>query len=160
MTLQEFRTFPSMPYKRSETNRNGKPINKKKTNSFTVITSYLKTYTFYLRRLFRFVTTDIEPSLDAYVKKRRLRIGNKEKLTTIIDILKARQKIKPPHMVASCYASRKPAFYLFNAFYLVWIISTMSLAIFSINFSFSQFRLQTTYIILLNLVSFKWVVNR
>lgn len=63
-------------------------------------------------------------------------------------------------LVATCYCSRRPGFYLFNAFFLIFLITLSSLTVFSIPPELPANRLQITYTILLSSISFKWVFNR
>lgn len=65
-----------------------------------------------------------------------------------------------PKISATCYSSRRPGYYIFNAYLLIFLITTSSLTIFSINPKLPQSRLQTSYTLLLTSVSFKWVINR
>lgn len=61
-------------------------------------------------------------------------------------------------LIATCYCVRRPEFYLFNAFFLIFLITLSSLTVFSIPKESN--RLQTIYTILLSNISFKWVFNR
>ena len=49
---------------------------------------------------------------------------------------------------------------MFNAFFLIFLITVSALTVFSIPKSAPNSRLQTSYTILLSSVSFKWVFNR
>lgn len=112
-------------------------------------------------KLFRLVTTKTEATYEATKSQNKiLKSTRKHTENNIKKIVKARKEFKPPKLVATCYAARRPGFYLMNAFFLVFLITTMTLANFSINFKLPHFRLQTTYVILLTSISFKWVVNR
>ena len=88
-------------------------------------------------------------------------LGSTESLDEIdpsdrLDIL----SLNSPKIVAITYCSRRPGYYIFNAFFLIFLITVSSLTIFSIDPKLPQARLQTTYTLLLTSVSFKWVVNR
>ena len=61
---------------------------------------------------------------------------------------------------ATCYASRKPQYYFWNAYFLIFLINICSFSIFAIDYKLVQSRLQTTFTILLTSISFKWVINR
>lgn len=61
--------------------------------------------------------------------------------------------------VTVCVA-RRPAFFYWNAFFLIFLITLSSLAIFSINYCLPQNRIQIGCTLLLTSVSFKWVTNR
>lgn len=65
-----------------------------------------------------------------------------------------------PKFVVSCYCSRRPGYYLFNAYYLIFLITVSSLTIFAIKPELPQNRLQTTFTLLLTSISFKWVINK
>lgn len=84
----------------------------------------------------------------------------KEKTDNIVMIKEARKYFKPPKLVAKLYSARKPGFYLMNAFFLVFLITTITFACWGINYFSPHFRLQSTFTILLASVTFKWVVNR
>ena len=56
--------------------------------------------------------------------------------------------------------ARRPAFYYLNAFFLIFLITISSLAVFSVNCSLPQNRLQTSCTMLLTSVTFKWITNR
>lgn len=56
--------------------------------------------------------------------------------------------------------ARKPTFYYWNAFFLVFLITMASLSIFSIRCHLNQNRIQTTCTLLLTSVTFKWITNR
>ena len=67
---------------------------------------------------------------------------------------------KTPKLVATAYTSRHSGFYVFNAFFLIFLITASTLSGFSIDVKSPQSRLQITYTILLASISFKWVINR
>ena len=54
----------------------------------------------------------------------------------------------------------RAGYYLFNAYFLIFVITSSALTIFSVDCKLPQNRLQITFIILLTSVSFKWVINR
>lgn len=56
--------------------------------------------------------------------------------------------------------ARKPTFYYWNAFFLIFLITMASLSIFSIRCHLNQNRIQTTCTLLLTSVTFKWITNR
>ena len=58
------------------------------------------------------------------------------------------------------FRNRRAGYYLFNAYSLIFLITSTALTIFSIDCKLPQNRLQTTFIILLTSISFKWVINR
>jgi hypothetical protein len=67
---------------------------------------------------------------------------------------------KSQKIVATAYVARHPAYYLYNAFFLIFLIMTLALTIFSISYTAVNSRLQTAYTLLLSSISFKWVINR
>lgn len=70
------------------------------------------------------------------------------------------RKPKSPKLIATFYCSRHPGFYIFNAFFLIFLITASSLTVFAISCKLPTNRLPTTFTILLSSISFKWVVNR
>lgn len=64
---------------------------------------------------------------------------------------------RPPKIVATCYCARKPGYYLFNAYFLIFLITVSALTIFSVDCKLPQNRLQINVTLLLTSVSFKWV---
>ncbi len=69
-------------------------------------------------------------------------------------------KSKIPKIQSTCYICRKAGYYIFNAFLLVFLITASTLTLFSVDCKFPQNRIQTTQILLLTSVNFKWVTNR
>lgn len=82
-----------------------------------------------------------------------------EHSTRLIDY-KIHRPLRRSKIVATCFVSRKPGYYLFNAYFLIFIITLASLTIFSVDCKLPQNRLQITCTVLLTSVSFKWVYNR
>ena len=76
----------------------------------------------------------------------------------MIEIVRARKNYMPPKIRASCYTARRPGFYIVNGFFLIFMITLISLAVFAINQKTPHFRLQTTYTLLLTAISLKWVI--
>ncbi len=68
--------------------------------------------------------------------------------------------IETPKIVATVYCSRKAGYYFFNAFFLIFLITSSALTIFAIDCKLTPNRLQISYTLLLTSISFKWVVNR
>ena len=69
-------------------------------------------------------------------------------------------KLKSSVFCVSCFCVRKPSYYYLNAYFLILLITSSSLTIFSVDHTLPQNRLQTLFTILLTSVSFKWVINR
>jgi hypothetical protein len=65
-----------------------------------------------------------------------------------------------PCLEFSIYTARKPSFYYWNSFFLIFLIAISSLTIFSIECDLTQNRLQTSCTLLLTCVTFKWITNR
>lgn len=63
-------------------------------------------------------------------------------------------------IVATCYCHRRPGYYIFNGFFLIFLITTTALNVFSIDCRLLPNRLSSTYTSLLTSISFRWVVNR
>lgn len=87
--------------------------------------------------------------------------GIDSKASTDINIdLDVKKKKKTPKLIVTAYTRRHPEFYLFNALFLIFLITASALTVFSIAVKLPANRLQTTYTILLSSISFKWVINR
>ena len=67
---------------------------------------------------------------------------------------------KPQIVVATAYVARNPGYYLYNAFFLIFLIMILALTIFAIPWNQINSRLGSTYSLLLSNISFKWVINR
>ena len=104
------------------------------------------------RKLFRLITTS-DSAVYEIEKEKKIK-------TDIMKIKRAREVIKPSKVVATCFAARRPGFYLINAYFLVFLITTITFCNWAVNFFYTYYRLQTTFYILLMSVQFKWVVNR
>jgi len=82
----------------------------------------------------------------------------KTRSQSISEIISARKKISPPRLIAIVYSARKPGFYLINAFFLIFLITLISITVFSIDHQSPQFRLQSMFTILLSAISLKWSI--
>lgn len=65
-----------------------------------------------------------------------------------------------PALDLTINAARKPTFYYWNAFFLIFLITLASLSIFSIRCHLNANRIQTVCTLLLTSVTFKWITNR
>lgn len=65
-----------------------------------------------------------------------------------------------PALDLTINAARKPTFYYWNAFFLIFLITMASLSIFSIRCHLNANRIQTVCTLLLTSVTFKWITNR
>ena len=92
--------------------------------------------------------------LNVTSRRARKKFGPKENKEETI------QLTNTPKLVATTYCCRRAGYYIFNAFFLIFLITSVSLTIFSIDCKLTPNRLQITYTLLLTSVSFKWVVNR
>ncbi|CAF0942644.1 unnamed protein product [Brachionus calyciflorus] len=70
------------------------------------------------------------------------------------------RRSKRAKFVATCYCSRRPAYYLINCFSFNFLITVLSLTIFSIETRLAPNRISGTFTLILTSVSFKWVSNR
>jgi hypothetical protein len=59
-----------------------------------------------------------------------------------------------------CIVARKPGYFYWNAFFLIFLITVISINVFSIPLDSIGQRLQSTVTLILTAVSFKWVINR
>ncbi|CAF1028908.1 unnamed protein product [Adineta steineri] len=67
---------------------------------------------------------------------------------------------KHPILAVTCRAARRPGYYYWNGFCLIFLITISAFCIFSIPPDLPQNRLQITCTLLLTSVTFRWVVNR
>lgn len=104
--------------------------------------------------MYKFVKTSEQASYD---KHSHQTIG--ELSHWFIDY-KLYRPFKRSKLVATCYCSRKPGYYLFNAYFLIFLITVAALTVFAVDCKLPQNRLQITCTVLLTSVSFKWVINR
>lgn len=68
--------------------------------------------------------------------------------------------INRPIVVFKAFTYRRPGFYYANAFFLIFLITIVSISTFGIDRTMIHNRIQSTLTILLTSVSFKWVINR
>ena len=67
---------------------------------------------------------------------------------------------KHPKYVALAYCARISTFYTLNAFLVTFLITILTLTSFSIECKSPQYRLISTFVLFLTVVTFKWVLNR
>ncbi|CAF4000135.1 unnamed protein product [Rotaria magnacalcarata] len=67
---------------------------------------------------------------------------------------------KHPVLAFTCRAARRPNYYYWNGFCLIFLINACAFCIFSIPPDLPQSRLQITSTLVLTSVTFRWVVNR
>ena len=80
--------------------------------------------------------------------------------TSSYEINGLEEKQIEPKICTKCYVSRKPQYYYWNAYFLIFLINASSFNVFGIDCRFPQSRLQNTFTLLLTSISFKWVINR
>ena len=83
-----------------------------------------------------------------------------EKIRDSRSIAPSKKRNHYSKMVASCYVSRKPVYYLANAFFLIFLVTVTSFTIFSIESHHPDGRLICTIMLLLTSVTFIWITNR
>jgi len=69
-------------------------------------------------------------------------------------------RYKHPTFTVTCRAARRPGYFYWNVFFLMFFITLMAFATYSVHPSLPQNRLQLSFTLLLTAVTFKWVVNR
>ena len=108
------------------------------------------------RNLYRMESNYIEINYDKS-KTKQLNARPKDDLRSkiLLEIIKARKKFQPPKLVAVVYCSRKPAFYIFNAFSLIFCITLISFTVFEEAVGM-HYSLKSMFTILLAAVSLKW----
>jgi hypothetical protein len=107
------------------------------------------------RRLFKLVKFSNIASYDS-----RSSISTINTINEAKQIFQRRFHAERSKIVATCFCSRKPGYYIFNAYFLIFLITTTALTIFSVDCKLQQNRLQINFLILLTSVSFKWIINR
>jgi hypothetical protein len=60
----------------------------------------------------------------------------------------------------SATISRKPGYFLYNAYMLIFLITTLGFSPFSFNHSNPHFRIQTTCLLILSSINFRWAVTQ
>ncbi|CAF0914245.1 unnamed protein product [Rotaria sordida] len=65
-----------------------------------------------------------------------------------------------PAFSATCHAARRPGYFYWNVYFLIFFITVMAFATFSVTYNLPQNRLQLSFTLLLTAVTFKWVVVR
>ncbi len=73
---------------------------------------------------------------------------------------KKKEEIQKTKIQSTCCVSRRPAYFLWNAFFLVFLITGTALNTFSMDILTINNRIQGVFTILLTSVQFRWVVNR
>lgn len=103
-------------------------------------------------RLYRLVKTSRKQHLDL---SKKLRKNAKETVDTILE----NSKISPTK-ACKIYISRYFGYWFFSAFLLLSLMPSISLGTFSIKVERPDFRLQSTYLLIMTSIQFKWIVNR
>ncbi|CAF1415487.1 unnamed protein product [Adineta steineri] len=65
-----------------------------------------------------------------------------------------------PAFSATCHAARRPGYFYWNVYFLIFFITVMAFTTFSVTYNLPQNRLQLSFTLLLTAVTFKWVVVR
>ncbi|UJR34994.1 hypothetical protein I4U23_027770 [Adineta vaga] len=65
-----------------------------------------------------------------------------------------------PAFSATCRAARRPGYFYWNVYFLIFFITVMAFTTFSVTYNLPQNRLQLSFTLLLTAVTFKWVVVR
>ncbi|CAF0888771.1 unnamed protein product [Rotaria sordida] len=65
-----------------------------------------------------------------------------------------------PAFSVTCRAARRPGYFYWNVYFLIFFITVMAFATFSVTYNLPQNRLQLSFTLLLTAVTFKWVVVR
>lgn len=71
-----------------------------------------------------------------------------------------KERSKSPAISFTCHASRRPGYFYWNVYFLIFFITIMIFATFSVKPHLPQNRLQLGFTLLLTAVTFKFVVNR
>ena len=75
----------------------------------------------------------------------------------IYDIWKKQER---PSFTVSSTISRRPGYFIYNAYMLIFLISALGFVPFSFNHSLPHFRIQTTCLLILSSINFRWIVTQ
>jgi hypothetical protein len=65
-----------------------------------------------------------------------------------------------PCYSVSCVISRHPGYFIYNAYMLIFFISILGFVPFSFTYTAPHFRIQTTCLLILSSVNFRWIVTQ
>jgi hypothetical protein len=65
-----------------------------------------------------------------------------------------------PCFTATAFVGRKPGYFLYNAYMLIFLVSVLGFVPFSFSISNIQFRIQVTSLLILTSVNFRWIVTQ
>lgn len=77
--------------------------------------------------------------------------------TTVRDVMSNKER---PCMTFSSKISRKPGYFLYNAYMLLFLISTLGFAPFSYAYTLPHYRIQSTCLLILSSINFRWIVTQ
>ena len=69
-------------------------------------------------------------------------------------------KCKRPCYSTTAFVSRKPGYFIYNAYMLIFFVSTLGFVPFSFTVANNQFRIQVTSLLILTSVNFRWIVTQ
>ncbi|CAF1003742.1 unnamed protein product, partial [Brachionus calyciflorus] len=75
----------------------------------------------------------------------------------IYDIWKKQER---PCFTISSTISRRPGYFIYNAYMLIFLISALGFVPFSFQYSAPHFRIQTTCLLILSSINFRWIVTQ
>ena len=75
----------------------------------------------------------------------------------IYDIWKKQER---PCFTISSTISRRPGYFIYNAYMLIFLISALGFVPFSFKYSTPHFRIQTTCLLILSSINFRWIVTQ
>jgi hypothetical protein len=75
-------------------------------------------------------------------------------------IYDAWNKHERPCFTISSTISRRPGYYLYNAYMLIFLISILGFVPFSISCTLPHFRISTTCLLILSSINFRWIVTQ
>jgi hypothetical protein len=77
--------------------------------------------------------------------------------STVHDVWNSKDR---PCVSFSATISRKPGYFIYNAYMLIFLISVLGFAPFSFSYTFPHFRIQTTCLLILSSINFRWIVTQ
>lgn len=106
----------------------------------------------YNRRLYRFIETNKCSAYDIFDQKFEAGKG-------LVKLLNVSQTGRKPKITATLFAARRPLFYIYNALFHTFIITTIAFSNYSIENNLPHFRIANSFLIILTSIMFKSAVN-
>jgi hypothetical protein len=78
------------------------------------------------------------------------------------DVAKEMLALRPkiPKIVATCFCSRRPDFFIWNAYLPIFLLTSLVFGIFSVTYTAPYYRVSMSFTVLLTSITFKWLIHR